>query len=49
MQFPFVVKGEIRTVIGQANLLMDQRFTQFKQLIQVHQVHINVNKITIDL
>ena len=32
------MKGEIRTVIGQAQLLMDQRFAQFGKLIQVHEV-----------
>jgi len=40
------VKGEIRTVIGQAQLLMHQRFKQFEKLIQVHQNHQQVQGAT---
>eukprot|EP00112_Aurelia_sp_Birch-Aquarium-sp1_P025991 Seg895.4 transcript_id=Seg895.4/GoldUCD/mRNA.D3Y31 product="Disks large-associated protein 1" protein_id=Seg895.4/GoldUCD/D3Y31 len=33
--------GRIRTVIGQAQLLMDQRFKQFEELIALHQSNIS--------
>ena len=36
--YSFTVCGRIRTVIGQAQLLIDQRFKQFNELITLHQV-----------
>ena len=41
MSYSFSVCGRIRTVIGQAQLLMDQRFKQFEELITLHQVKNN--------
>ena len=35
------VSGQIRTTIGQAQLLIDQRFRQFSGLIDLSEVHYN--------
>eukprot|EP00794_Sanderia_malayensis_P004580 gene4579-5182_t len=40
------VNGKIRTVIGQAQLLMDQRFKQFVGLVDVHQSKVAVKDVT---
>lgn len=35
------VSGQIRTTMGQAQLLIDQRFRQFSGLIDLSEVHYN--------
>ena len=40
--FSFSVTGQIRTVIGQAQLLIDQRFRQFSGLIDLSEVSLLV-------
>ena len=41
LYFIYSVSGQIRTTIGQAQLLIDQRFRQFSGLIDLSEVHYN--------
>ena len=42
-----LVSGQIRTTIGQAQLLIDQRFRQFSGLIDLSEVHYNFSLYSI--
>ena len=42
-----IVSGQIRTTIGQAQLLIDQRFRQFSGLVDLSEVHYNFSLNTI--